>query len=79
MEIKTKNFEVYPISNTHHVVVVSNSRRFCKKLNKLLNFPYNSKTEFEDEDEPKFKVSNEILPQTLIKLGLPKAYVMARC
>lgn len=79
MEVKTKNFEIYPYDDATHVIVVTSSPRLTKKLNKILAYPYDRKTKFTDTDEAKFKVSNDKLKDTLITLGLPKTYVMARC
>lgn len=79
MEVKTKNFEIYPYDETTHTIVVSNSPRLTKKLNRILNYQYDRKTKFSDTDEAKFKVSNDKLQDTLLSLGLPKDFVMTRC
>ena len=77
MTFKTKNFDVYPSTANSHTVVVTNSERLAKKLNRMLNYPYDRKTAFDDVDEPKFKVSNDMLNSVLKRMGVSETILEA--
>lgn len=71
MELTKAKYELYPINDHVHSLVVKNPR-LCKKVNQYLNHYYPVDTKFSQGEEVLFKVPNSKLDGILIILGVKR-------